>query len=66
MSIEDRFKQLHFESFVPLVRTKYGDSFVFTGTGVAYLTPWVDGGEGQAAQKEENLIINLAELHGYT
>ncbi|WP_165996959.1 phosphotransferase [Bacillus sp. Cs-700] len=66
LSIEDRFKQLHFESFVPLVRTKYGDSFVFTGTGVAYLTPWVDGGEGQAAQKEENLIINLAELHGYT
>ncbi|WP_273850954.1 phosphotransferase [Guptibacillus spartinae] len=64
--LEERLKQLQFASFVPIERTKYGDAFVFTEDGVAYLTPWVDGGEGHAPQKEEQFVLNLAELHGYT
>ncbi|MDO6656038.1 phosphotransferase [Anaerobacillus sp. 1_MG-2023] len=64
--LEERFKQLKFEGYVPLVRTKYGDSFVYQGDHIVYLTPWVDERETSPAQKDELLVHHLAELHGYT
>ena len=64
--LEERFKQLHFEGYVPIVRTKYGDSFVLMEDRVAYLTPWVEEDRGNPAQKEERMVQTLAELHGYT
>ncbi|WP_347549407.1 phosphotransferase [Pseudalkalibacillus hwajinpoensis] len=66
LHLENWFRQLHFQGYVPLVKTKYGDSFVFTGDRIAYLTPWIEEREINPAQKEELMVHSLAELHGYT
>ncbi|WP_377888286.1 phosphotransferase [Alkalihalobacillus sp. R86527] len=64
--LENYFKELQFNGFVPIVKTKYGDTFVVVEDRAMYLSPWIEEGSVSPPLKEGQMIQSLAELHGYS
>lgn len=64
--LENYFRELQFNGYVPIIKTKYGDTFVVLENRVMYLTPWIDEGNVNSSLKEGRMIQSLAELHGYS
>ncbi|WP_270179472.1 hypothetical protein [Alkalihalobacillus sp. CinArs1] len=64
--LENYFRELKFNGYVPLINTKYGDTFVVVEDRVVYLSHWIEEGSVNPSLKESQMIQRLAELHGYS